>query len=108
MEFLAGKPRSIVSLTSDATYEQIMYAIAHNKLDNRHLRATVTLCRSNPYSVVCIVYRSQENSILMLFGSQPTCVRAEGSKLESLMSAHCQESKIYIFTYVKEACEGIK
>jgi len=102
MEFITRKPRSVMSIHSDASYDTIMEAIANNKLSDKNLRAIVSLCRANPSTVLCVVYKSFENSVLMVFGNVPTCMVVEGSKLQSLMCTHCDESKIYIFTYVKE------
>jgi len=102
MEFLRGKPRSVISVTSDASYDNIMYAVRHDVLDDKNLRATVSLCRANPKKVVCIVYRAYENSVLVLLGSKPTCIRMEGSKLQTIMSGHGNANKIYLFTYVKD------
>ncbi len=102
MEFLRGKPRSVISIASNASYDNIMYAIHNNVLSDKNLRETVLLCRANPTKVVCIVYRASENSVLMLLGSKPTCVRMEGSKLQTIMSEHCNVNNIYLFTYVKD------
>lgn len=102
MDFITGKPRSVLSIKSDVTYNDIMSAIANNNLTDKNLRAIVSLCRANPSNVLCVVYKSFENAVLMVFGAVPTCAVMEGSKLQSLMSAHCGKSKIYIFTYVKE------
>jgi hypothetical protein len=100
-EILKGKPRSIVPLRIDVTYESIMYAIATNQLNHKTLRAVVTMCRANPSTVVVVVYKSFEDSILAIFGEKPVCVRCEGSKLESMMHRHSKEDYIYVFTYVK-------
>lgn len=102
MEFITGKPRSVISIHSDASYDMIMHAISNNHLSDKNLRAIVSLCRANPVTVLCVVYKAPENAVLMIFGSVPTCLVVEGSKLQSLMAGHCDESKIYIFTYVKE------
>lgn len=102
MDFITGKPRSVLSVKSEASYDAIMAAIRSNYLDDKTLRATVSLCRANPSTVLCVIYRASENSVLLVFGETPTSVVVEGSKLQSLMAGHCDESKIYIFTYVKE------
>lgn len=100
-EILKGKPTSIIPVKMNVTYDAIMYAIANEELNHKTLRAVVTMCRTNPSNVVVIVYKSYEDSILMVFGEKPTCVRCEGSKLESLMHRHSKEDYIYVFTYVK-------
>ena len=101
MDFLKEKPRSIISIKSQATYSNIVNAIENNNLSNKHLRAVVNLCRSNPDSVMVVIYKSFENSILTVFGKKPVCVQCEGSNLEILMNRHSKEDYIYVFTYVK-------
>ena len=100
-EILKGKPTSIIPVKMDVTYDAIMHAIANDQLNHKTLRAVVTMCRANPSSVMVIVYKSFEDSILIVFGEKPVCVRCEGSKLESLMQRHSKEDYIYVFTYVK-------
>ena len=80
MEILKGKPASIVTVTSPANYGQIMQAIHMNQIPDKTLRAVVTMCRSNPEKVLCVIYKSFENSVLMVFGEKPVCVQLEGSK----------------------------
>jgi hypothetical protein len=101
MELLRGKPTTVLSIKSEATYEQIMECIHNNEIKDKHLRAVVNSCKSNPESVVFVIYRSYSDGVLMLFGKKPVCVRLEGSKLQTLMSHHCLESRIYVFSYVK-------
>lgn len=101
MDFLKGKPRSILPIKSQATYNNIVYAIENNHLNNKHLRAVVNLCRTNPETVMVVIYKSFENSILMVFGQKPVCLQCEGSNLEIIMNRHSKEDYIYVFTYVK-------
>ena len=75
--------------------------ISTNNIPDKHLRAAVTMCQTNPSSVIFVIYKSYENSILMLFGEKPYCIRLEGSKLENLMDRHSKEDYTYLFTYVK-------
>ena len=100
MEILKQKPASIMTVRSPATYEDIMSAIHANNIPNKTLRAVVNMCKANPSEVFFVVYRSYENSVLMIFGEKPVCVQVEGSKLESLMNHHSKEDNIYVFTYV--------
>ena len=101
LDILKGKPRSIIPVKSSATYDHIMEAISTNNIPDKHLRAAVTMCQTNPSSVIFVIYKSYENSILMLFGEKPYCIRLEGSKLENLMDRHSNEDYTYLFTYVK-------
>lgn len=101
LDILKGKPRSIIPVKSAATYDHIMEAISTNNIPDKHLRAAVTMCQTNPSSVIFVIYKSYENSILMLFGEKPYCIRLEGSKLENLMDRHSKEDYTYLFTYVK-------
>lgn len=101
MEILRGKPANVMAIKSEASYEQIMESIHHNVIPDKHLRAVVNTCRSNPGKVVFVVYRAFSDSVLMIFGEKPVCIQLEGSKLQNLMSQHCQESRIYVFSYVK-------
>ena len=101
MDVLRRKPTSVVTIKTPATYEDIMKAVATGELSNKTLRAVVNMCRTNPEKVCFIVYRSFENSILMIFGEKPVCLRVEGSRLESIVSHHSKEDNVYVFTYVK-------
>ncbi len=101
MEALRGKPTNIMTVHSDASYSEIMKAIHHNQIPDKTLRAVVTTCKSNPEKVFFVVYKAFSDSVLLIFGSKPVCVELEGSKLQSIMSEHCRESRIYVFSYVK-------
>jgi hypothetical protein len=101
MEVLKGKPASVMSIQSEASYQEIMSAIHFNQIPDKTLRAVVTTCRSNPDKVLFVVYKAFSDSVLLIFGSKPVCVELEGSKLQSIMSSHCRESRIYVFSYVK-------
>lgn len=101
MEFLRGKPNSILTVNSKAEYSEIMAAIQRNQIPDKTLRAVVNMCRTNPDKVMVVVYKSFENSILMIFGKKPVCVQVEGSKLEDIMGKHSKGETIYVFTYVK-------
>jgi len=101
LDFIRGKPRSVIAIKSDATYENIMHAVYNDQLDHKTLRATVQLCRANPDNVLCIVYRAMENSVLMLFGDRPECIRAEGTRLQDILATKVTEGNIYLFTYVR-------
>ena len=48
MEILKGKPTSITSVKSEASYDEIMSAIHHNQIPDKTLRAVVTTCKANP------------------------------------------------------------
>jgi len=61
----------------------------------------VTTCKANPERVMFVVYKAYSKSVLLIFGKKPVCVELEGSKLQSIMSEHCRESRIYVFSYVK-------
>ena len=101
LKILQGKPASVISVVSEASYGNIMKAISEKQLSDKHLRAVVNMCRTNPQTVICVIYKSFENSVLLLFGEKPVCIQVEGSKLESLMSNHSKDGHIYVFTYVK-------
>ncbi len=101
MDFIKGKPRSVISITSDSSYEDIMAAVYRNDLHHRHLRAVVQLCKANPDTVLCILYRARENGVLMIFGNKPECIRVDGTKLSDILSNKAVEGNIYLFTYVK-------
>lgn len=101
MDFIKGKPTSIVTVKSPASYSQIMSAVSRNQIPDKTLRAVVNMCRTNPDKVLCVLYKSFENSVLMIFGEKPVCVRLEGSKLEDIMEKHSKDDNIYVFTYVK-------
>jgi hypothetical protein len=101
MEVLRGKPTSITSIQSEASYDEIMAAIHHNQIPDKTLRAVVATCRANPERVMFVVYKAYSDSVLLIFGKKPVCVELEGSKLQSIMSEHCRESRIYVFSYVK-------
>jgi len=103
MEFLKGKPTSVTSVKSEASYKQIMTAIHDdfNQIPDKTLRAMVSTCKANPDKVLFVIYKAFSDSLLMVFGKKPVCVELEGSKLQSIMNEHCQESRIYVFSYVK-------
>jgi hypothetical protein len=101
MEFLKGKPTSILTVNSEANYSQIMQAIHMRDIPNKTLRAVVNMCKTNPDKVLCVVYKSFENSVLMIFGKKPVCVQLEGSKLQDIMGKHSKGENLYVFTYVK-------
>lgn len=101
MEVLKGKPTSVMSIKSEASYQDIIYAVQFNKINNKMLQDVVTTCRSNPDKVLFVVYKAFSDSVLLIFGGKPVCMELEGSKLQSLMSSHCLESRIYVFSYVK-------
>ena len=48
MEVLRGKPTSITSVQSEASYDEIMAAIHHNQIPDKTLLAVVATCRANP------------------------------------------------------------
>ncbi len=99
MELLRGKPTSVISVKSDASYEDIMHAIHLDNIPDKTLRAVVTTCRAHPQAMF-VVYRAYAKSVLLIFGEKPVCVELEGSRLQSIMGAHCRESRIYVFSYV--------
>lgn len=101
LELLRGKPTNVLSVKSEASYDQIMAAISTNQINDKTLRAVVNSCRANPDRVVFVVYKSYSDSVLFVFGSTPVCVIVEGSKLQQIMMRHCIESRIYVFSYVK-------
>jgi len=101
MELLKGKPTSITAVKSEASYDEIMSAIHHGQIPDKTLRAVVTTCKANPERVMFVVYKAFTKSVLLIFGKKPVCMELQGSKLQSIMSEHCRESRIYVFSYVK-------
>jgi len=101
MEILKGKPTNIMTVKSEASYDDIMRAIHFNAVPDKTLRAVVATCRANPENVMFVLYKAFANSVLLIFGEKPVCVEIEGSKLQSIMGEHCLESRIYVFSYVK-------
>mgnify|MGYP001171790480 CR=1 FL=1 len=101
MDFLKGKPASITCTITDATYNQIKYAIQQDSVSNEKLKQIKQMCREYPSSVMCVVYRSFEDSVLFIYGSTPNCIVVDGCRLASIMSRHNKENHVYLFTYVK-------
>ena len=98
---LKGKPASVISVVSPATYDHICGAIRSNDTSNETLAQVIAMCKANPDNVLCVVYRSFEDSVLLVYGSQPFCIRLEGSKLQNLMMNQSRENHIYVFTYAQ-------
>lgn len=101
-DILRGKPSSVVSVISSATYEHIINAIHSQDITHDTLKTIVSMCKSNPNNVVCVVYKSFEDSVLFIFGHKPFCIPVDGSKLQHIMMQQSKPNHIYIFTYVKE------
>lgn len=101
IDLLKGKPTSVMSVKTEATYDEIMHAIHHNQIPDKTLRAVVNMCRSHPAKCLFVIYRAFSDKVLFIFGSKPICMEMEGSKLQTIMNRHCLESRIYVFSYVK-------
>ena len=102
-DILKGKPASVISVVSSATYDHICTAIQSNDTINETLAQVISMCKANPNDVLCVVYKSFEDSVLLVYGTQPFCVQLEGSKLQELMMNQSRENHIYVFTYVKSS-----
>ncbi len=100
MEFLKGKPASVISVVSGATYPMIVKSIQSDRVEHDSLRSIKQMCQQNP-TVLCVVYRSFENSVLVIHGEKPSCTVFEGCHLVDVMARHSKENHIYVFTYVK-------
>ena len=101
LKLLRGKPTNVVSVKSDASYDDIMDAISTNQIKDKTLRAVVNACRVNPDKVIFVIYKAYSESVLFVFGATPVCVQVDGSSLQKIMMRHCIESRIYVFSYVK-------
>jgi len=100
-DLLKGRPASVVSVISTATYEHIINAIQTQNITHDTLRTVVSICKNNPKNVLCVVYKSFEESVLFIFGHKPFCISVDGSKLQQIMMQQSKPNHIYIFTYVK-------
>lgn len=87
-------------IQSDLTYEQIQHLI-HTKNTNRILQGIVSTCKANN-DVIFVVYRYNTNSILLIFGNQPTTIIAPGETLEKTLSNSTEFGYIYCWCYQKK------
>lgn len=102
MNFLKEKPTSMMSIQTEASYEDIKGALYLPNIPHKTLDTMVKTCKQKPHSVVFVIYKSFENSILLVFGEKPHCYQMEGSALQHIMRKHSKEGVVYLFTYVKE------
>lgn len=100
-DILKGKPASVISVISEATYAHIIQAIQSGDIQHDTLKTIVNMCKSNPNNILCVIYKSFEESVLLVYGPEPFCMEIEGSKLQNLMMHQSRENHIYVFTYVK-------
>lgn len=100
-EILSQPPKSVFKFYNEVlTYEDIQRAIATNSA-NRFLQGIVSLCKANPDTVCVVVYRAFSDSVLMVFGAQPTAVILEGSEVKKNLQSSSEKDYFYIFTHTK-------
>jgi len=98
-KILQTKPKTSFKIKNkNLTYELIQEAIK-SKNTNRFLQGIVSTCKANPKSVVIMVYRAFSDSVLMIFGSKPTAVIIEGSKVKKNLSESSEIGYLYVFTH---------
>lgn len=98
---LQTKPKSTFKFYSeDLTYEVIQKAISE-KNTNRFLQGIVSTCKANPQNCVFVVYRAHTDSVLLVFGNQPTAVIVDGDKLRSNLDEYSEKNYIYVFCHTQ-------
>ena len=99
---LNGKPASVISVTSPATYMQIIDAIQSGKVQHETLKTIESMCKMHPHDVLCILYKSYEEDVLLIHGFPLQCTPITGSNLKDIFQQKCKDDCIYVFTYVRD------
>ena len=102
---IKGKPTSVTSVCSNASYQTIVESIPNlqqipsNTDDIKLLKNVIKTLETNN-NVLFIIYRSFEESIILLTGYPPKPIVLNGSKLQSKIAPHTKLDHIYVFSYV--------
>jgi hypothetical protein len=102
---IKGKPTSVISVRSNANYDTIVQSIPNlqhissDTDDIKLLKDIVKTLKSNN-NVLFIIYKSFEQSILLLSGFPPKPIILTGSSLENKIAPHTKMDHIYVFSYV--------
>lgn len=96
---LQSKPKSVFKFKAEhLTYDTIQEAIK-TKNTNRFLQGIVSTCKANPSTVIIMVYKAFSDSVLMIFGKDPTTVIMEGSKVKKNLESSSEKDYLYVFTH---------
>lgn len=103
---IRGKPASVQSVQSYATYEQIMQAVpnigqmSYEKEDINLLKNVVTTLENNPL-VLFFIYRKHEHGVLLMYNKDKSIQmqNVENSSLETKLGPHAKDDHIYVFSY---------
>ena len=104
---IRGKPASVQSIQSEASYIQIINAVPHiTKMNGENddiklLKNIVTTLQNNPL-VLFFIYRKHENGVLFMYNSKKSIQiqNVENSSLETKLGPHAKDDHIYVFSYV--------
>ena len=67
LSILKTTPQSTFKIALDITYEDILHAVA-TKNTNRFLQGIISTCKAYPDTVVFVIYKYGENSVVMVYG----------------------------------------
>lgn len=103
---IRGKPASVQSIQSHATYEQIMKVVpnigqmSYEKEDVKLLKNVVTTLKNNPF-VLFFIYKKYENGVLLMYNKDKSIQmeNVENSSLETKLGPHAKDDHIYVFSY---------
>lgn len=104
---IRGKPASVQSIHSYASYLQIMEAIPNlkqmneDKDDIKLLKNVIKTLENNPL-VLFFIYKKYENGVLFMYNKDKSIQmqNVENSSLEMKLGPHAKDDHIYVFSYV--------
>ncbi len=97
-KILISKARSCTCLKLDITYEDIQKAIAENNM-NRHLNAIVSTCKANPVDTAFVIYKTDANGILVVFGNPVVSIIMESSSLQEKLMKDVVSGYTYLWCH---------
>lgn len=100
LSILKTKPQSTFKMALDITYDDILHAVA-TKNTNRFLQGIISTCKAYPDTVVFVIYKYGENSVVMVYGEEPTAMIMDGHRLTDKLPA--EEGCLYVWCHKLES-----
>ena len=97
-DIITTKPRSCVSFKSIATYTEIQEAISTG-CTNRYLHGIISTCRANPTNTAFVVYKAEQQAILVVFGNPVLSIILESSVVQTELEATSKPGYLYIWCH---------
>jgi len=98
---LATRPRSCTAVKINTTYAEIQHALTCNT--DERLQQIVKTCQQDPNNILFVIYITDEDSILIIFGQPITTLVLKSTSIQRKMNEHAVRDYIYIFCHARDS-----